>query len=377
MSIPAEFAKQFAAFPECLRKLVEAELADGNSIVEISGGFPAAPCGDCLKLAKPIAACRRESRDGVDFYERNSSLYRGEFTDAKRHFFVLEPPAEPEPEPDMNAIRAEMEARQRAADADRFGREQLEWEIAREAASKTEPESRMPAASVTPTSTVGRFMASMEGSFDQWHDGTGYDIALLKSATPDELAQIESVLQSRGVNDWRDVEALAAIDSESARKRLREALKGSDHRVAIAVAQYAPDLVSDAERTKALVAALEGSEIYGGLTQALLEVEEFHPPKVIAALFRGVLARSGENAVHFAAMLMFVHGKAESSFDWKHRPLFLRFNTEDRAERESAFRELCEKIGVDPEKHLKPAKSAKPAKPAKPGGAKRPPRKSK
>ncbi|MEO6753890.1 MAG: hypothetical protein ABIP85_19085, partial [Chthoniobacteraceae bacterium] len=130
MSIPAEFAKQFAAFPECLRKLVEAELADGNSISEISGGFPAAPCGDCLKLAKPVAASRRESRDGVDFYERNSSDYFGEFTDEKRHFFVLEPPAPPESEPDMNAIRAEMEARQRAADADRFGLETAEWEAA-------------------------------------------------------------------------------------------------------------------------------------------------------------------------------------------------------------------------------------------------------
>ena len=443
MSIPAEFAKQFAAFPECLRKLVEAELADGNSIVEIFGGFPAAPCGDCLKLAKPIAACRRESRDGVDFYERNSSDYFGEFTHDKRHFFVLEPPVPAEPEPDMNAIRAaieakqraadverfgmataaltaarrkardasadaeadargistprtssllpstdgshekwpdmdairaEMEARQRAADADRFGLETAEWEAARKAAAKSGRESQMlpkPTAFVTPTGTVGRFMESMEGSVDKWRDGIGYDVGLLKSANADELAAIESVLLSRGVNDWRDVEALAAIDSESARKRLREALKGGDHRVAIAVAEYAPDLVSDAERTKALVAALEGSEIFGGLTQALLDVEEFHPPKVVAALFRGVLSRTGVIAVNLAGMLMFLHGKAESSFDWKHRPLFLRFNTEDRTERESAFRELCEKIGVDPEKHLKPAKLAKS------GAAKRPPRKAK
>lgn len=449
MSVPAEFAKQFAAFPECLRKLVEAELADGNSIVEISGGFPAAPCGDCLKLAKPVAACRRDSRDGVDFYERNRSDYFGEFTHDKRHFFVLEPPKPPEPEPDMNAvraaleakqlaaeaerfameqaaltearcrardegagtdatareffaskpgrfstsaqgpqeawpnmdaIRAEMEAKQRAADTDRFGQEDLEREIARHAASKKEPKPQRalssktewkpqgPLSPLSPMSTVGRFMASVEGSFEHWHDGTGYDIARLKSATPDELAQIESFLLSRGVRDWRDVEALAAIDSASARKRLRAALKGDDHRIAIAVAEYAPDLVSDAERTRALVAALEGSEIYGGLTQALLEVEEFHPPKVIAALFRGLLTRTGVNAVNFAGMLMFLHGKAESSFDWNHRPLFLRFNTEDRAERESAFRELCEKIGVNPEKYLKPAK---------PGGAKRPPRKSK
>jgi len=91
MSIPAEFEKQFAKFPECLRKLVEAEIADGNSILEIRGGFPAAFCGDCLKLARQVAACRRESVGGVKFYERNNSDYFGEFTTEDRHFFILEP----------------------------------------------------------------------------------------------------------------------------------------------------------------------------------------------------------------------------------------------------------------------------------------------
>ena len=224
--------------------------------------------------------------------------------------------------------------------------EDLEWEIARAAALKKEAQQqKVPksADSVTPTGTIGRFIASMEGGGDNWRDGIGYDVRLLKSANADELAAIESLLLIRGVNDWRDVEALAAIDSEGARKRLRQALKGGDQRIAIAVAQYAPALVSDAERTKSLVDALEGSEIYGGLTQALLEIETFHPPAVIEALLRGVLTRSGENAVHFAAMLMFLHGKAKSSFDWKHRPFFLRFNTDDGAEREKLFRELCKK----------------------------------
>ena len=424
MSIPAEFASPFAAFPESLRKLVEAELADGNSIVEICGGFPAAPCGDCLKLAKPVAASRRQSRDDVHFYERNNSNYNGEFTHDKRHFFVLEPPQPEQPEPDMDAIRAEqearelaadancfameavalklarrrtrqagadadaaarsffdsktpgllttqagsqetwpdmdairaeMEARQRAADADRFGQEQMEWEIARDAALKNEAQQQQVSeltAGAAPVGTIARFVASMEGIGNNWRDGIGYDVRLLKSAMPHEIAVIESLLLIHGVNDWRDVEALAAIDSEGARKRLREALKDGVPLITFAIAQHAPDLVSDAERTKSLVDALERSEIYGGLTQALLQAEDFHPPEVIAALLRGALARSGEAAVHFAAMLMFVYGAAQSSFDWKHRPLFLRFNTEDRAEREAAFRELCKKIGVPAQTYL-------------------------
>ena len=382
MSIPAEFAKQFATFPECLRRLVEAELADGNAILEICGGFPAAPCGDCLKLARQVAACRRESAGGVKFYERNNSDYFGEFTDQDRHFFVLEPPNPPEPEPDMDAIREELEARERAANADRF-REYMEvppsvQEVVRkaEARKKAKAEFSGPPAVpmiMAPGGVVARFVESMKGSLDRWRDGTGYDLALLKSATPEELAAIESILLSRPVQDWCDVEALAALDSAPARVRLREALKAGEPRIATAVAQYAPGLVSDSERTAVLVAAIEGSDVHGGITQALLEIEEFHPPKIVAALLRGALNGDGVNAVHFAAMLMFIHGKAKSSFDWKHRPFFLRFNTEDRAERESAFRELCEKIGVKPERHIKADAGGKAAKG---GAAKRTPRKS-
>ena len=91
MNVPKEFAEAFAAFPLKLRNLVLAEIAAGNSIVEIGAGFPAPPVGANLKLAQPVSTRPRKSAHGVDFYERNSSLYSGEFTDAKRFFFVLEP----------------------------------------------------------------------------------------------------------------------------------------------------------------------------------------------------------------------------------------------------------------------------------------------
>ena len=60
---------------------------------------------------------------------------------------------------------------------------------------------------------------------------------------------------------------------------------------------------------------------------------------------RATLRGDGEAAVNFAALLYYLHGKAESSFDWAHRPFFLRFNTDDRAERMAAYRELCAQIG--------------------------------
>jgi hypothetical protein len=70
-------------------------------------------------------------------------------------------------------------------------------------------------------------------------------------------------------------------------------------------------------------------------------------------MFRAVLNRDGDTAFHVAAMLLFLHGKAKSAFDWDHRPFFFQFKTENRAERIAAFRELCERTGVEPSLYLR------------------------
>lgn len=105
MKVPAEFAGELGAFPTALRELVQAELESGNTIASIEHGFPAAPCGASIKLTQPVNAQRRRSGKGLSFYERNHPAYAGEFTTKERHFFVLEPPNPPPPEPDMDAIR--------------------------------------------------------------------------------------------------------------------------------------------------------------------------------------------------------------------------------------------------------------------------------
>ena len=92
--------------------------------------------------------------------------------------------------------------------------------------------------------------------------------------------------------------------------------------------------------------------------EAIDEAAEFHPPGVVEALLDGALHRDGEAAVHFAALLFFLHGKAAEPFDWGQRPFFLRFQTADRRERSTVFRVLCATIGVDAGKYLRPGESA-------------------
>src|ERR1700712_2310954 len=301
--------KEIAALPAVLRSLLEAELAAGNEIAEVGHSFPAPPAGAYFKLAKPLLTHARKSGEEIDYYDRNNSSYSGEITDSKRFHFLLEPPRPSEPEPDMNAIRAALEARTNTIVS-------------------------------TPNRTVEtgpspwhRFESSMVMDFDKWHDGTGYDLDALRSLSPTEKKSAGALLIRRGARDWRDIEALASLDTPETRAAIKMAINSSNPEVRNAVTRYAPGLVSDSVRINSLVHGLETANFYGGLTQALDQVAEFHPPLIVEALLRGALGRAGDVAVHFAAMLCYVHGRALEQFDMEQRPFFLRFNTDNRAER--------------------------------------------
>ena len=198
-----------------------------------------------------------------------------------------------------------------------------------------------------------RFKASMKIGFEEWHDGIGYDIEALRIASQVERDAIEQILVNHSPRDWRDIEALAEINTKCARESIKEAIKDPNPVVRVAVARFAPDLVTNNERTQSLTFALQNTEPFWGLAQVLDEVERYHPEEVIEALIKGSLNRKGEVAVHFAAMLFYLFGKAKEPFIWEKRPFFLRFNTEDRKERVKVFRELCQKLKIDPEKYLR------------------------
>ena len=204
--------------------------------------------------------------------------------------------------------------------------------------------------SLTP---LQQFEASMNIGFEEWHDGIGYDIEAVKIASQAERDAIEQILINHSPRDWRDIEALAEINTKSARETIKEAIKDPNPVVRVAVARFTPDLVTNDERSQSIVDALEKAEIFYGLSQVLDEAERYHPEEVKKALIRGLLNRKGNVAVLFAAMLFYLFGAAKKPFDMKQRPFFLRFNTEDRKERIKVFRELCQKLKINPEDYLR------------------------
>ncbi|MFL5620862.1 MAG: hypothetical protein ACJ79A_20975 [Gemmatimonadaceae bacterium] len=195
-------------------------------------------------------------------------------------------------------------------------------------------------------SAAERFERSLLIGYEQWHDGTGYDVDALRELTAEQRCRFEARLTPP--DGWRDVEALsvlASLGSESARAELRRLASSGSSEIRLAVLRYTPELVDDAARTASLVEALDTATVFDGFTTTLDEVEAFHPKPVIDALWRGLETRQGDVAAHYAAMLAFIHGIADSKFDWSLRPLFLEFNATDAAARRAAIAKLRKRIG--------------------------------
>ncbi len=206
-----------------------------------------------------------------------------EFHDRERFFFILEAPLPPEPPPDMDAIRAALEA-QEIESRRRLGLPDGGDRTPSAAASGPDLERVIPATAAR--SAFDRFVDSMNIDYDKWREGIGYDLDALAAATPIERALIQQMLVPHATRGWRDVEALAALATDRAHDALRTALRDGGAEVRAAVLRHAPQLVDEPTRTDSLVRGLQEASFFGGLSEMLDDAAEFHPPAVVDVLLR-------------------------------------------------------------------------------------------
>jgi hypothetical protein len=349
MDFQTRIAEQVARLPPGIKQLLDAELAAGNRVIEAE----LVPVGGRTMLAivlehlfknaeapaPPGIAYREIAEKDRRIFEfvTSDELFSLATVKFKPMILPKSPEGPPNPTEAHIARMEEIARREEAAAAARL-------------AGIRQP--TVPTRDPKLGDAANRFIESMKMTFDMWHDGTGYDLNALQEVSPSELHGIETILIHYQPRDWRDIEALALIDSAPARKAIEDALKSSNPQVRREAMRHVPEKADPADREKLLLQGLTTANAFDGLTEAMDEAAEFHPPAVVDGLIRGVLNRDGEVAVHFAAMVFYLHGKATEPFDWNQRTFFLRFNTSDGAERKVVFREMCEAIHVDPEKYL-------------------------
>jgi len=199
-----------------------------------------------------------------------------------------------------------------------------------------------------PSEAYQLFLDSMIMNFDRWHDGTSYDLEALERLGPEERTSIEELLieNLKQAGDWRDVNALVALGTDSALKAVNKARFHKNTKVS----DYALKIILDTHHTKDTtqkdIAELE-DQVVQAVKRGNFEIAEYMPTmRVKKALLDSTRETDSVIRVNAAAFLLYLCGKAPEPFDWSQRPFFLRFSTGDPTALQQAWEELRQRTGL-------------------------------
>ena len=192
-----------------------------------------------------------------------------------------------------------------------------------------------------------KFLKSMNIGYMEWHDGNGYDLSALNELRGEELKQVESLLISRKNQDWRDVEALAALKTPPAIEALKECFLSKNIDVKLFAVRYLKEMDVVDRVEEIVISTLPSTKIGQGLTFALVLAKEYPTELIKEKLLWCCVNGNDDIRIHCAAMSLFLYGMASSEFDRDQKIIF-RFGNKEKAKRIEAFSELCHMIGVNP-----------------------------
>ena len=194
------------------------------------------------------------------------------------------------------------------------------------------------------------FVASMNITVDEWRDGIGFNLDALKSVSDSERDALVTVLAERLETnpDWREIEALGAIGTASAKEAIRRAAKHSNTETRLYAAEQLAKMDESESLENSIIEALRKTSLGGGLSRAIDMAEQHPSPRIQEALLDLTLNGNEDQRIHCAALALYLGGKAAEAFDWNHRPFFLQFGDDNRDVQIEAYRELCRRLGVSP-----------------------------
>ncbi len=192
-----------------------------------------------------------------------------------------------------------------------------------------------------------RFMESMKIDFYKWHDGIGYDLDALNELDDRELQELEALLISRKDSDWRDVEALAALNTPPSIQALRDTLASPNRECRLMAARYLKDLNIEDHIEEVVVRTLPETTIGDGMSYALMLAKLYPTENIRRQVLRCALIGKDDIRVHCAAMALFLYGVSKSEFDCDFKIIY-EFHEKDVEARRRIFERLCAMVGVGP-----------------------------
>ena len=199
-----------------------------------------------------------------------------------------------------------------------------------------------------PSEAYQLFLDSMIMNFDRWHDGTSYDLEALARLGPVERASIEELLieNLKQSGDWRDLNALVALGTDSARKAVDKARFHNNTQVRDYALKIILDTHNSKDTSKKDIAELE-DQVVQAVKRGNFEIAEYMPTmRVKKALLDSTREADSVIRVNAAAFLLYLCGQAPEPFDWNQRPFFLRFAEENPKELQEVWEELRKRTGL-------------------------------
>lgn len=185
--------------------------------------------------------------------------------------------------------------------------------------------------------------------YGKWRDGEPYDIAALSDITDDERDLLTDEICGKSSLDWRDVEALRALDTPKARQRVARAAKRQHD------GGGAEALLTEIESggwteasEKRVIEMLEHMESMTGASDRLYDLCEQHQtPAILKQLMRNARIQSDPTMRYSSgAFLLYLAGHVDSRyvFDTDHRPHLLDLNSDDYKTYKAAVAWLEDKV---------------------------------
>jgi hypothetical protein len=199
-----------------------------------------------------------------------------------------------------------------------------------------------------PSAAYERFKRSMVLDYDAWKEGTPYDVPALAEISEEERTLLTDELCEKSALDWRDVEALRALATPQALKRLGEAAETQTDGGGIEAFMDEVAQGWSAEIEARFIEKLERVQFMTGALDRLYEIVEAHQtPAVMAQLLRNARIHSDPTVRYsMGAFLLELTGHADTryTFDPDIRPHLLHLNSADYKDYKAAVAWLEEKV---------------------------------
>ncbi len=202
-------------------------------------------------------------------------------------------------------------------------------------------------ARVRHTAAHSRFLASVVPVWQQWGEDETYDLAAIAGMTAAERGEIVATLADREPT-WREVEVLAAIDTEPARHAIDAASRSQlsiETRLAAAEVMHGQGRLPDLD----IILAREIrnlSRAKDGLERAL-RLAARHPSEAVKQALLWASYNGTECAPHCAGLLLTLTGTGRAPFHDRLKLLLRKLDLHNsHFERKAAFEELCRLVGM-------------------------------